>query len=81
MPDIVFDRFNQSPLVIIKAEKNLDCSLGMNPAQRMQQHIKLPGIITDDGKIPIPSVMEEAADKSAFGGDSFVMLLPDALLE
>jgi hypothetical protein len=53
----------------------------MDPAQGMQKDVKLADIITDNGKIPVRCVFDQASDQRCFGCNFLVMLFADAVLE
>ena len=58
----------------------IDGSFGVYPTKRMQQHIELTGIITDDDQVVRDAVLNDTADQGAFGGNSFVMFFDNIVL-
>ncbi len=55
---------------LVEWEYPLEDPFGMNPAQGMEEHIKLPGIITEDHQLRWKAMVDQATDQSAFGGDA-----------
>ena len=48
----------------------MNIALGVDPTRRMSQHVELAGIIGDDDEFLVQSVVMEAGDEGAFGGDA-----------
>jgi len=48
-------------LRVIEADQLGEHTLGVDPAQGMQEHVELTGIVTNDGKIAIETMLKHRA--------------------
>ena len=60
--------------LIAKGNNFIDGSVGMDPTQRMQKHIKLIGIITDNNQVLWNTMLNNTADQCTFCSNLYVSL-------
>jgi len=81
IPDLLSDLFEDFFSVFVRGNELVDGPFGMNPAQIVEEEIKLAGIVTtDDDKAFRQAMIEHGTDEGAFGcdADMAMALIDDA---
>ena len=79
MPYLIFYCIQVFFSRIGKGNNFVDGSIGMNPTQRMQKHVKLTGIIAYDNQVLLDTMFNDAADQYAFSGDLYMSIFDNTV--
>ena len=69
-PDLLPDPGDGLPVRLVQGQQVLQRPFGMDPAQAMNEQIKLPGIVTEHVHLHVKALRHQAADQGTFGGQS-----------